>query len=81
MVEILINERRRRPHVDRPFERRLTGADDSRVIGYLEEMGTKKVKSQLERGGFSGRSAMAQRWLKKKRQSIGLKFLRMAGLF
>jgi len=54
--------------------------EDTRVIDYLEKLGTMKVKIQLEKGGFSGRNLLAQKWLKSKRRSVGLKFLKMTGL-
>jgi len=81
MSAIPVKERRQRPHVDRPFERRSNGADDDRVIAYFEELGERKVRAQLARGGFAGRNAMAQKWLKSQGSGGGMRFLRTMGLF
>ena len=81
MSAIPFKERRQRPHVDRPFERRASGANDERMIEYFEELGERKVRAQLTRGGFAGRNAMAQKWLKSQGSGGGLRFLRAMGLF
>ncbi len=81
MVAIPIMERRQRPHANRPFERRTNGAEDTRMIEYFEELGERKVRAQLARGGFAGRNAMAQKWLRSQGSGGGKRFLRAIGLF
>ncbi len=81
MLAIPIKERRHRPHANRPFERRTNGADDVRMIEYFEELGERKVRAQLSRGGFAGRNAVAQKWLKGQGSGGGKRFLRAIGLF
>lgn len=71
MVALPMPERRRRAHVQRPFERRTAGGMDLRVVAHLEELGIKKVESELVRGGFNGRSAMVNNWLKSKKNNGG----------
>ena len=81
MVAISIKERRQRPHINRPFERRAGGANDERMIEYFEELGERKVRAELARGGFAGRNTVAQKWLKSQGSGGSLRFLRALGLF
>ncbi len=81
MSAIPIKERRQRPHVERPFERRSNGADDARMIAHFEELGEPKVRAQLARGGFAGRNSMARKWIKSQGSGGGRRFLRAMGLF
>ena len=80
MVTVPIKERRQRPHVDRLFERRANGAKDTRMTRYFDELGENRVRAQLVRGGFNGRNAIAQKWLKSHGSGGGLRFLRTLGL-
>ena len=75
MTAFSIEERRKRTHAPRTFERRKAGKDDARVIQHLENLGPAKVQSELKRGGFNGRHAVATRWLDEKSNATKRKIM------